>query len=187
MRRTIDSFFFKIFFFCSSDFAVSSTTFRIETLKHNKSRKHILCRDRCVAGKAAPLPAAFQRRAVANQTSENSKLMIKFNTAYNIAKEELPFTKFKSLITLMKKRYGCKPDIRQRHCLCAVRLSDRWHLKKNNTQTNSGIRLHVIYDWWRHWYLYKRVWDSLLPHLAQWETCQHLNWTHGGGACQCKR
>ena len=110
----------------SSDFAVSSTTFRIETLKkQNKSRKHILCRDRCVAGKAAPLPAAFQRQAVANQTSENSELMIKFNTAYNIAKEELPFTKFKSLITLMKKRYGCKPDIRQRHCLCAVRLSDR--------------------------------------------------------------
>jgi hypothetical protein len=30
--------------------------------------------------------------------------MIKFNTAYNIAKEELPFTKFKSLITLMKKK-----------------------------------------------------------------------------------
>lgn len=88
----------------SSDFAVSSTTFRIETLKkHNKSKKHILCRDRCVAGKAAPLPAAFQRQAVANKTSENSELMIKFNTAYNIAKEELPFTKFKSLITLMKK------------------------------------------------------------------------------------
>ena len=61
-----------------------------------------MCRDGCVAGKAAPLPAAFQCQAVANQTSENSELMIKFNTAYNIAKEELQFTKFKSLITLMK-------------------------------------------------------------------------------------
>ena len=29
--------------------------------------------------------------------------MIKFNVAYNIAKEELPFTKFKSEIILMKK------------------------------------------------------------------------------------
>lgn len=30
-------------------------------------------------------------------------MIIKFNTAYNIAKEELPFTKFKSELTLMKK------------------------------------------------------------------------------------
>ena len=30
-------------------------------------------------------------------------MMIKFNTAYNIAKEELPFSKFKSQIILMKK------------------------------------------------------------------------------------
>ena len=30
-------------------------------------------------------------------------MIIKFNTAYNIAKEELPFTKFKSQIILMKK------------------------------------------------------------------------------------
>ena len=30
-------------------------------------------------------------------------MIIKFNTAYNFAKEELPFTKFKSQIILMKK------------------------------------------------------------------------------------
>ncbi len=30
-------------------------------------------------------------------------MIIKFNVAYNIAKEELPFTKFKSKIILMKK------------------------------------------------------------------------------------
>ena len=30
-------------------------------------------------------------------------MVIKFNTAYNIAKEELPFTQFKSQIALMKK------------------------------------------------------------------------------------
>ena len=88
----------------SSDFAISSKTFRIETLKkHNKSRKHILCRDRCIAGKATPLPASFQRQAAANRTTEQKEMMVKFNTAYNIAKEELPFTKFKSMITLMKK------------------------------------------------------------------------------------
>ncbi|KAJ8361791.1 hypothetical protein AAFF_G00420480 [Aldrovandia affinis] len=57
----------------------------------------------CVAGRAAPLPAAFQRQAAANRSSEESEMIITFNTAYNIAKEELPFTKFKSEIILMKK------------------------------------------------------------------------------------
>ena len=65
---------------------------------------HTICRcDRCIAGKATPLPASFQRQAAANRTSEQKEMMVKFNTAYNIAKEELPFTKFKSMITLMKK------------------------------------------------------------------------------------
>ncbi|KAJ8358301.1 hypothetical protein AAFF_G00015890 [Aldrovandia affinis] len=58
---------------------------------------------RCVAGRAAPLPAAFQRQAAANRSSEESDMIITFNTAYNIAKEELPFTKCKSEIILMKK------------------------------------------------------------------------------------
>ncbi|KAJ8358492.1 hypothetical protein AAFF_G00435730 [Aldrovandia affinis] len=57
----------------------------------------------CVAGRAAPLPAAFQRQAAANRSSEESEMIITFNTAYNIAKEELPFTKCKSEIILMKK------------------------------------------------------------------------------------
>ncbi|KAJ8384389.1 hypothetical protein AAFF_G00205220 [Aldrovandia affinis] len=57
----------------------------------------------CVAGRAAPLPAAFQRQAAANRSSEESEMIIKFNTVYNIAKEELPFTKCKSEIILMKK------------------------------------------------------------------------------------
>ena len=64
---------------------------------------HICRCDRCIAGKATPLPASFQRQAAANRTSEQKEMMVKFNTAYNIAKEELPFTKFKSMITLMKK------------------------------------------------------------------------------------
>ena len=50
----------------------------------------------------APLPAAFQRQAVTIRFSKESEI-IKFNVAYNIAKEELPFTKFKSEIILMKK------------------------------------------------------------------------------------
>lgn len=82
---------------------VSGSTFRIETLKkHNMSKKHTICRDKCVE-KVAPLPAAFQRQVVAIRSSEESEMTIKFNVAYNIAKEELPFTKFKSELLLLKK------------------------------------------------------------------------------------
>lgn len=49
------------------------------------------------------VPAAFQRQVAANRSSDEAELIIKFNAAYNIAKEELPFTKFKSEIILHKK------------------------------------------------------------------------------------
>ena len=78
-------------------------TFRLQVLKkHNKTKKHIACRDKCVQ-EVAPLPAALQRQAAMNRSSEEAEMMIKFNVAYNIAKEEMPFTKFKSQIQLMKK------------------------------------------------------------------------------------
>lgn len=55
--------------------------------KRNASMKHITCHDTCTA-QVSPLPAGCSS---------------KFNVAYNIAKEECPFTKFKSKIILMKK------------------------------------------------------------------------------------
>ncbi len=87
----------------NSAFVTGSNTFRIETLKkHNASIKHITCRDKCTA-QVSLLPAAFQQQAAANKSSDEAEMIIKFNVAYNIAKEELPFTKFKSEIILMKK------------------------------------------------------------------------------------
>ena len=50
----------------------------------------------------APLPAAFQRQAVTISFSKESAV-ISLNVAYNLAKEGLPFSKFKSEIILMKK------------------------------------------------------------------------------------
>ena len=51
---------------------------------------------------AQPLPTSFNRIDESNRSAENEEMIIKFNTAYNIAKEELPFTKFISQIMLMK-------------------------------------------------------------------------------------
>lgn len=87
----------------NSSLATGCQTFRIETLKkHGASIKHTTCRDKCTA-QTPPLPAAFQRQAASNRTSEEAAMMIKFNIAYNIAKEEIPFTKFRSEIILHKK------------------------------------------------------------------------------------
>lgn len=77
--------------------------FKLQTLKlHNESVKHKTCRDQCITRQAQPLPTSFHRTAESNRLADNAEMVIKFNTAYNIAKEELPFTKFKSQITLMK-------------------------------------------------------------------------------------
>lgn len=69
----------------NSAFVSGANTFRIETLKkHNASIKHTACRDKCTA-QVSPLPAAFQRQAAANRSSEEAEMIIKFNIAYNIA------------------------------------------------------------------------------------------------------
>lgn len=77
--------------------------FKHDTLsKHNASLKHKMCRDLCNES-ATPLPVAFKRQEAANQCAEVGELILKFNTAYFIAKEELPFTKFKGQIDLQRK------------------------------------------------------------------------------------
>ena len=40
---------------------------------------------------------------VVNQSTEEAKLIFKFNTAFFIAKEELPFTKYKGKLSLQRK------------------------------------------------------------------------------------
>ena len=71
-----------------------STQFKVQSLKlHNESQKHKTCRDRCITRSSQPLPTSFNRIDESNRSAENVEMIIKFNTAYNITKEELPFTK----------------------------------------------------------------------------------------------
>ena len=80
-------------------FVNGSTQFKVQSLKlHNESQKHKTCRDRCITRSSQPLPTSFNRIDESNRSAENVEMIIKFNTAYNITKEELPFTK--------KKKYG---------------------------------------------------------------------------------
>uniref|UniRef100_A0A8C6SCA7 HAT C-terminal dimerisation domain-containing protein n=1 Tax=Neogobius melanostomus TaxID=47308 RepID=A0A8C6SCA7_9GOBI len=86
-------------------FAQKTTHFKRESMtKHALSAKHKLCRDKCVTPKnAGKIVDAFKRQHLAIQSNEFEELKIKFNTAYTIAKEEMPFTKFRPLLSLMKK------------------------------------------------------------------------------------
>lgn len=87
-----------------TNFVDGTNQFKLHSVKlHGDSVKHRTCRDRCIARRAQPLPTSFQRSEESNRSAEKAEMIIKFNTAYHIAKEELPFTKFKSEIILMKK------------------------------------------------------------------------------------
>ncbi|KAJ8367341.1 hypothetical protein AAFF_G00320750 [Aldrovandia affinis] len=46
---------------------------------------------------------ALQQPEAAARSQQEAEMIVKFNTAYNIAKEEMPFTKFRSQILLQKK------------------------------------------------------------------------------------
>jgi len=88
--------------------------FKRETLvKHSKSKSHIYCRD-CYLNTSASgsskattqqkaLPEVFARQETAQRADLQRELEIKFTVAYLIAKEELPFTKYRPLLLLHKK------------------------------------------------------------------------------------
>ena len=72
-------------------------------------------------------------------------MIIKFNVAYNIAKEELPFTKFKSQIFLMKKNELNVNPTYSNDMACAqfIRVIGDT-LKKKSRQKRP---IHVLHDW----------------------------------------
>ena len=84
-------------------FVNGSTQFKVQSLKlHNESQKHKTCRDRCITRSSQPLPTSFNRIDESNRSAENEEIIIKFNTAYNITKEELPFTKINKWCYLIR-------------------------------------------------------------------------------------
>ena len=72
-------------------------------VKHSASLRDKICRDLYSNENATLLLAAFRRQEAVNQCAEEAKLILKFNTAFFIAKEELPFTKYKGQLNLQRK------------------------------------------------------------------------------------
>ena len=92
----------------------------------------------------APLPAAFQRQAVTIRFSKESE-MIKYNVAYNIAKEELPFTKFKSEIILMKKNGLNVNPTYSNEMACAQFIAVIGDTLKQNTAADVGNATYMSF------------------------------------------
>ena len=76
---------------------------RDTVLKHSKSNRHLACRDASIAAENKPLQVAVRRQVVLAEEEVRRQLKIKINIAYHIAKEELPFVKFHSMMVLHKK------------------------------------------------------------------------------------
>lgn len=80
-----------------TDFVTGCTSFKKETLSiHGRSHRHTRARDH-VLGKQkpaseGPLSAVFQKMRSQNDKDAQKEITIKINTAYFVAKEELPFT-----------------------------------------------------------------------------------------------
>ena len=91
-----------------TDLVTGSCSFKKETLtihsnstRHRRARDHVLNKQR--EPSQGPLSKAFQKVQQKNDKEAQREMSVKFNTAYFLAKEELPFTKYAGLIQLQKK------------------------------------------------------------------------------------
>ena len=91
-----------------TEFLVGCRTFKKETLqKHSIGGGHLRARDALLAKQNpvqnSPIAQGLQRGGKAAEEKTRKELEAKFNTAYLIAKEELPFTKYQAILSLQKK------------------------------------------------------------------------------------
>ena len=89
-----------------SDFLTGCCTFKKETLQKH-SGPHLRARDGLLAKqkplKEVPIAQSLQRGKKAVEEQNRKEMTVKINTAYFIAKEELPFSKFGPILSLQKK------------------------------------------------------------------------------------
>ena len=91
-----------------TEFVSGCRTFKKETLqKHNVGGGHLHARDASLAKQKPmenmPIAQGFRRGGKVVEEQNRKELEVKVNTAYLIAKEELPFTKFHPILSLQKK------------------------------------------------------------------------------------
>ena len=85
-------------------------TFKKETLqKHSIGGSHLCARDALLAKQNpvqnSSIAQGVQRGGRAAEEKTRKELEAKFNTAYLIGKEELPFTKHQAILSLKKRNW----------------------------------------------------------------------------------
>ena len=91
-----------------TEFLVGCRTFKKESLqKHNVGGGHLRARDAFLAKQQpvqnSPIAQGLQKGGKAVEEKSRKDMEAKFNTAYLVAKEELPFTKYQAILSLQKK------------------------------------------------------------------------------------
>lgn len=91
-----------------TEFVSGCRTFKKESLqKHSVGGGHLRSRDAWLAKQkpvlSSPILQGLQKGGKAVEEKTKKEMEAKFNTAYLIAKEELPFTKFQPILSLQKK------------------------------------------------------------------------------------
>ena len=91
-----------------TEFVTGSNTIKKETLKkHGESHGHLRAQDFVINGQKPltkrPIFKGLKKAAEKIDEQAYKEMSVKMNTAYFIAKEELPFTKFPGLLQLQQK------------------------------------------------------------------------------------
>ena len=103
-KKLMTCFFeWKSHIFPEKQTATGCSKFKRETMtKHASSGQHHRCHDVCL-DHTWPLLRALDTQRVKESECTQDDLVVKFNTAYTIVKEEMAFTKFLPLLALQKK------------------------------------------------------------------------------------
>ena len=101
-------------------------SFKRESLVlHNNSKHHRSIRDSVVSAKKSKSTVKdnFQRQERRKDDDNLNDMAIKMTTAYTIAKEELPFTKFKALVEMQRQNGVAIKDHYLNDVKCAEMIS----------------------------------------------------------------
>lgn len=109
-----------MFCFSTSSLYIGAAAFRYDILKsHGASKRHNHCMTAAAASDSgAPIPAIIQGVQKMDETLR-VKMVNVMHTAYYIAKEELPFTQFQTLLGLINRTGGKLPDCYNSDKACA--------------------------------------------------------------------
>ena len=113
------------------------------------------------------------------------EMSVKMNTAYFIAKDELPFTKFPGLLQLQQKN--------------GIQITNTWHkvcrngCNRGHTDKRGNCwkplkwsALHFSHDWWSHRCLQHRKQNCVSEMFGYWwSTSQSHGRTQTCRACPC--